>query len=505
MDGNVSQPQGTYSGALVKGAAWNALFRIADRSFGIIATLVLVRILQPSDFGLLIMATSVIAVLELATAFGFEVALIQARVVNTSDYDCAWTMNLLLALLSAGFIVAIAVPVAQFYREPRLVPIMLALAAVHAIGGLENTGIVDFRRQLNFRRDFVFLITRRMAGFALTIPIAIMTQSYWALVAGTAGSKLTGVLLSFLMHPHRPGPTLANWRALMRFSRWTLATNLVIAGLLRLPHFFVGRLFSSESLGVYVIAADFAVLPVTEIAAPVNRSSAPAYARLSGQQDAFRAFFLYAAQLTVMLAMPAGVGLLMCAEPFVLLVLGDRWVDAIPIVRLLAVSGILVMMASNNGTAIIAIGHPHLNTVFLGVRLIALVIGMVLLAPAFGLLGIAFAEVAAAMLSLVVSSLTVFRRIGITWRTYIGGFWRIIVATGAMALMVGLFLKQQHSYGSGADRALALGGAVFVGAAVYAAVLVLLWIASGRPEGTERHAVEQIVAQFERLRCKWGL
>ena len=94
--------------AMAKGVGWMVLVRLAERSVGLISTLILVRLLMPSDFGLIAMATSIIALFELLTAFSFDMALIQNQSAEDHHYHTAWTLNVLLGLLSTGVVIAIA-------------------------------------------------------------------------------------------------------------------------------------------------------------------------------------------------------------------------------------------------------------------------------------------------------------------------------------------------------------------------------------------------------------
>src|SRR5688572_707114 len=124
--------------AIAKGAAWMVVAKLTERSLGLISTLVLARLLVPADFGLVAMAMSVIALIELATAFGFELALIQRQNPTKEHYDTAWTLNVTLGTSSALVTAALAYPAALFFDEPRLVLVMVALAGSWAIQSFEN-------------------------------------------------------------------------------------------------------------------------------------------------------------------------------------------------------------------------------------------------------------------------------------------------------------------------------------------------------------------------------
>ena len=126
------------SGDIAKGAAWMVLFRLLDRMIGIVSTVILARLLIPADFGLVAMAMSIIALIELATAFSFEIALIQKQDPQREHFDTAWTLNILIAVAGALLTAAVAYPAASFYGDPRLGPVMFAIGGAWLISGFEN-------------------------------------------------------------------------------------------------------------------------------------------------------------------------------------------------------------------------------------------------------------------------------------------------------------------------------------------------------------------------------
>src|SRR5688572_22387334 len=115
---------GETRGALARGTAWMVGFRLLDRSVGLISMLILARVLTPADFGLVAMATALIAFVELFGAFGLELALIQRPDATRAHFDTAWTMNVLIGAMVALLLFALARPLAWFYDEPRLVALV---------------------------------------------------------------------------------------------------------------------------------------------------------------------------------------------------------------------------------------------------------------------------------------------------------------------------------------------------------------------------------------------
>ena len=179
-------PPSTVQGRMASGAGWMLLLTFVDRSVGVVSTLILARLLVPADFGIVAMAWSFIFIAELLAAFGFDVALIQKQDATRRHFDTAWTMNVSLGAVILIMMLVAAGPVSRFYDQPAVFWVICALAWSPLIAGFENIGVVAFRKDLDFRKEFAYQIIRRLVGFAVTIPLALLMRNYWALVIGYA-------------------------------------------------------------------------------------------------------------------------------------------------------------------------------------------------------------------------------------------------------------------------------------------------------------------------------
>jgi len=168
------------------------LCKLVERGLGLVSTIILARLLLPQDFGLVAMAMSLVAGLELMGAFSFDIALIQNQNAERRHYDTVWTFNALFAAFCALALLVLAKPAAQVCQEHRLENITYVLAFATLVGGFENIGIVFFRKELTFAKEFRFMLRKRLVGFFVTIPLAFTLESYWALVAGIVAMKAGG-------------------------------------------------------------------------------------------------------------------------------------------------------------------------------------------------------------------------------------------------------------------------------------------------------------------------
>jgi O-antigen/teichoic acid export membrane protein len=489
---------GTLQRKMAKGAAWMVLFKLLERTVGLVSTLVLARLLVPEDFGVVAMATSVIALVDIINGFSFDIALIQKQDTEERHYHTAWTLNLLTQTAMALAMIALAEPVAAFYREPRVAPVLYALAIGVFLLGFENIGTVAFRKELQLRRDFNFLLAKKVVAASVGIAAAIAFRSYWALVIGMVTSRFVGVVLSYVVHPFRPRLSLNGARDLMKFSGGLFVYYLVYAVVSRVPDFIIGRAAGPASLGAYNIGAEFANLPTTELLMPIHRAVMPGYAKMSGDREALHLGFTSVFAISALAFVPATVGIAAIAEPLVHTLLGAKWTAVIPAIPILAFAGLLSAFQSNAGYVFMAAGKNAVATRFLAIQLAVLVPAMLVGVRWDGLVGAAWAALTAAAAVLPAAYLAINRELGVTLREYGRALWRPAAASIAMFVVLGLWQRQLDAMGLGNAYLLWLLTSVALGALVYIALLMALWWLAGRPVGPESAVLSTIVARLRR-------
>lgn len=483
---------------MAQGAAWMVAFRFVDRGIGLVSTLILARMLVPGDFGLIAMAMTIIAALELISAYSFETALIQNQATDRSHYDSAFTLNLILALAKAGLIVALAWPAAAFYGEPRLIPVMLALAASTAVQGLENIGIVDFQKDLKFNREFSLSLQRRLAGFFTTLVVAWWFQSYWALIAGITVTRLVSVVLSYTMHPFRPRLNLSRAGALFAYSKWLLLNNGLIFLNNRGADFVIGKLSGAHALGLYSVSYELANLPTTELVFPIQRAVFPGYSQLASEPSQLRQAFLEVLGLIATLTVPIGLLIGALAEPFVMTLLGSQWVAAVPLVQLLSLFGVVRTLHGPTGSIYLAMGRPRFVAYFGLVQLAVALVLMVLLVPELGAIGAAWGILVGASAAMVVNYLMLSRQLEVSLRQVAAVTWRPLLS-GALMWPVVQWASAAWSPSLGFLSApvelLSLG---LLGVLLYAAVIWAAWRISGRSKGAETMLAAEVLRRLPR-------
>ena len=492
----MSQPDalGSVGRKMATGAGWVVGTRVVVRLLGVTSTIILARLLEPSDFGLVALAMGIVTAVEMCGSFNLRVWLIRMPDPAPSHYDTLWTMSILRGIVIGAILLAASTWVGNAFNEPRLQVVIVVLAACTVLEGLRNVGVVDFERNLEFDRDFLLITVPRVAAFVVTVGLGVWLRSYWALVAGIATNRILGFTLSYVMHACRPRFSLRHWRNAFGFSKWLLASNMLGFGYLRADIFILAKMAGSEVLGLYMVAREIADLASTQLVAPIRRVMLPGFSKLTGDPKLVRQAFFTGLSLIVLLGLPCAVGIALLADSLVRLLLGEQWLDSIPLVRILSVYALSAVVMANQGPLFLALGYARTNAALY-------LLGFVVLLPTFawgtwqyGAAGGAAAVGATNVLVLLASLRLSLRLLDASPGDVITVIWRSVAATGAMALVVTATLVLASGWWTIAVVAVA----VLAGATSYAVAVYWLWRCCGEPAGAERILIEFLTEAWHR-------
>ncbi len=362
------------------------------------------------------------------------------------------------------------------------------------LSGFENVGIVDFRRDFAFDREFRLLIVPRMLGIVSAIGFALMFVNYWALIIGILTTRISRVGMTYAMHPYRPRFGLAAWRAITGFSVWSWVIS--IADLLRerSDSLVIGRLLNTTEVGVYAIGMEIASLPTTELVEPLGRACFSGFsaARHAGGLS-LSDTYLRVIAITALLTVPAGFGISLVADPVIKLAFGARWAEAVPLVRILAIGGVFTLFGTISSVLFSAHAMMSVNFRIAVAALLLRFALLVALATQFGLPGAAVAAAASIAFEQSLYVVAILRRFGLRARDLLRHTWRCLIATASMtATMLACGFGWHTASGSALALAADLGVACGIGAGAYAASLLVLWVLAGRPRGAEADLLEAL-------------
>jgi O-antigen/teichoic acid export membrane protein len=470
---------------LIAGSKFMLLARLIVKAIGVVSSLVLARLLVPEDFGLVAIAMAFLTFIDLFGQFGFGTVLIQKQNASQQDYDTAWTFRVIFGFVAAAILIGSAPAIAGFYGDQRLTEILYVLALIAILGGAQSINTVNFQKHFDFKKELWFQIIPKFLSFILTVTLAWFYRNYWALVAGMVFNQLVSVIVSFVMVPTKPTLTLKSFHQLFNFSKWLMMNNIVFYLNTKLTELLIGKYVSTAATGVFALSNEIASLPMTELAAPINKASFPVYARWAQEKQKLVDAYLSTIRLSALLTIPASCGIYLIADSFVTVVLGEKWLEVAPLMQWIAIASLLFSLSTNNGYIYMATGRPQITFYISLLRVLVLLPLFVLLLDQYGLVGAGYALCITSLLTFIVSQVIILRFLHLQLLQLLFAYIQPTIAAGAMilALTVGFDVRAAPA------TLVNLLFAVVLGAMVYCLVSILIWLARGRPDGLEKKLI----------------
>lgn len=487
---------------MARGAAWMVVLRSADRFLGFASMLVLARLLVPADFGLVALGMAVVGSLAAFSEFSFDMALIQNQSAQRKHYDTAWTLGLLRGGLIAGLLLILAQPAAAAMGDERLAGLITVLALIPLLESLSNIGVVEFRKQLVFKLEFLYRFLSRLGGVTITIVLALIWRDYWALVVGQLATGSLRLILSYSLQPYRPRLSLAAWQDLFHFSKWLFLNSILAVSIRRGPTFVIGAILNVASVGIFTLASEIAELVSQAAVAPIKRALFPGYAKLAHDLEAAKSTLLRAHGVVVSFAAPATIGIGLTAELFVPLALGERWLSTISIIEVLAISAFLVAMQGQVRPIFLAINRPQITTFLTLVYALTLIPSLIAGANLAGLIGVAWASAFSRLVQTSAEYIALKRYLGISFWEIMWRVWRPLLS--CLVLIVGVTLSKERFAlpiaSSEGEQLLNLVLIIMIGALIYTSSILFMWLLCRRPADSAETIVLSSLAGFLRGR-----
>jgi O-antigen/teichoic acid export membrane protein len=379
---------------------WTFMRSISIRLLRTGRAFIIARLIAPEDWGLMGIAFLVVNLVTRFSQTGVSAALIQRKgQLSREDIDTAWTIEtirgLLLAALAAG-----AAPVAgAFFQNAEATSLVRVMAVGLVLRGVANTAVVDFDRELEFQRRFVYRTLPHLVEAFVSIGLALLLQSAWALVIGWLAGRFTYTLASFLVHPHRPKLRfdVSEARRILSFGKWIFGVALLQYALLHIDDIFVARLTGAASLGFYQMAYTMSQLAATEITNVTSTVAFPAFAIIQDKPERLSRAYIRTVRFVALLSAPLTAGIWFLGTDLVNFVLGSRWRPLLPALGVLLIWGLIRAISGPAEPLVTGIGHPKYVTRSKALQLLFLAVLIYPLTNTWGIVGAAWATVISAL------------------------------------------------------------------------------------------------------------
>ncbi|MGR5145013.1 oligosaccharide flippase family protein [Photobacterium alginatilyticum] len=331
-----------YSRALISGAKWAMIATWYNRILGLVSTLILARLLTPADFGIVAISSFFIYLFLAFTSVGTNRIVILEDEISEESLNSIWSLNLVLRIACACLLFLSAPWIAVYTNEERVELVIQVVAVIPFLMAFRNIGLEVYEKQLNFKTTTVISIAAKTIGTVCSIAIAIIWQNYWAMVIAVIFSNIIEVVIGYRVCSYRPRWSTSLWKKQWHFSKWLYLTT--ISGYLRsrIDVMILSSQLNSRTFGIYSFAQELAWLPYSDVVEPLNRGSFAVLSKLKYDHKAFCQTLYQQLAVLMFVVMPCAFGVSVISDPFVRVILGPQWLDAIPVMSNLA--GLMVVM-----------------------------------------------------------------------------------------------------------------------------------------------------------------
>lgn len=418
-----------------------------NRLLGLVSIFLLARFLTPEAFGLAAIVFIAVNFVDALSNIGAEQYVIQKEDATLQDLRLAWSLNLVFKGGISIILLSVSSVIDSFYPEHHILWPLVAVSFIPLITALSNGQIYWLKKQLQLSNHVKCAALSKLMANCVSIAVAFIYQSYWALIVGAIISALGYTLLSYIIIAQRIGFTLSNWRSQYDFSKWVFFRTGVGHSRAKLDIWVAAVYFPASALGVYNLAREVALLPCREILTPIAEVF---YSAIGNQKNHTEAQFRQIQSLlgiTYMLAVPIAIGWGLIAEDFVYLVLGQQWVSSTETLTILGWLVLTYAVGFVNNQVFTALGRVrslfYYDLVTLATSAVILVGGIQWFNDSINQL--AWLRVGAEVIIVIIGTFWLGQILKVSVLTLLAPLPYLLTAAGVMAWIAGTVSMTEHT------------------------------------------------------------
>lgn len=350
--GNRGETPSSLKDKSVSGVKWSTISQISRQGTQLLTTVVLARLLAPSDFGLLGMATVVIGFIAIFKDLGTSAAIIQKRDLSDELLSSIFWVNAGFGTLSMAVVFFGARLGGLFYNNPEVVPILQALSVSFFISGLSILQQALLERSLAFNTLGKIEIISVVCGAIIGIGLALSGTGVWSLVFQLLTTVSATTVLLWLNSKWRPKPVF-NWIEVKAVSSYSLnLTGFSIFNYFsrNADYLLIGRYLGAQDLGYYTLAYRILLFPLQNISLVIERVMFPVYSNIQKDNKRFINIYLKVAAAIALISFPLMTGVFTLSKPFISALFGIKWEPVILLIMILAPVGLIQSIGTTVGT-----------------------------------------------------------------------------------------------------------------------------------------------------------
>ncbi|MBI5044744.1 MAG: lipopolysaccharide biosynthesis protein [Candidatus Levybacteria bacterium] len=366
----------SYLKKTVIGVSWVSGFRVSSRVITFFRIIVLARILSPSQFGLFGIATLVLAFLEILTETGINVFLVQQDDEIDHYIDNAWLISILRGTVIFFAILLLSPLIAMFFNSPHVVSLLQLISLVPLIRGFINPSIVKYQKNFHFQKEFYYRLVIFLFDSFVAVTLAVLTKDASSFVWGLVAGAILEVFLSFIfLHP-RPHFTtnFTHVKRIIHSGKWVTLFGVFNFIAQKGDNIMVGRIMGTTSLGIYEMGYNLSTLPISEVSDVVNKVVFPIYVKIRNDYQRLRIAFFKIMLIVSSVVILFSTTIFLLPKEVIILFLGEKWLDVFPILKILAIYGLLRGILGTTASLFLSLKKQRYVAIMTFVRVITLMV-----------------------------------------------------------------------------------------------------------------------------------
>ncbi len=329
---------------------WSAVENVTRLGVTFVVSIILARLLSPEEYGLIGILTIFIAIFNAIVDSGFTNALIRKQDATDADYSTVFYTNLVLSVFLATTLFCCAKPIAVFFERPELVSLTQVMSSVVVINALaivqraRTTKAIDFKTQTKI--TFISSIGSGVIGIAM----AYMDYGVWALVGQQISNQLLSTIFFWIYNKWMP-KLIFSWVSFKEM--WAFGSKLLVSGLIdtawkEVYQVVIGKCYSPATLGLYTRAKQFADLCSSNLTSVVQRVSYPVLSSIQDDRIRLKSAYQRVIKTTMLPTFVLMLGMAACAEPMIQVLIGEQWIECVPMLQIICTYGMLYPLHALN-------------------------------------------------------------------------------------------------------------------------------------------------------------
>lgn len=348
---------------IIVSTIWKLLERTSSQIVALAVTIVLARILIPKEYGIIAILTVFVNLANVIVDGGLNTALIQKKETDNVDFSTIFIFSMFMAVIIYCGLFISAPYIANFYKEPLLTPVLRVLSVVIFFNSFNAIQRAYISKYLLFSKLFYSSLGSTILSGIVGIVMAYRGFGVWALVSQQLVGQLANVLIIWFTVKWRPVAAFSRMRfkGLFDYGWKIFLANFIIAIYENIRSLIIGKVYQPSALAYFDRGKQFPNLVMSNINTSLQTVLLPAFADVQDDRVRVKQMMKRSIELTNFFVFPFLVLLLTSAKPFVLLLLTDKWIGAVPFIQIFCVAYIMMPIQNSNMSAIKALGYSGIT------------------------------------------------------------------------------------------------------------------------------------------------